>query len=270
MQIDLSIDSTQLILRLKNGERRLAYAAVNAVNNTAKRIQQAEFAEVKDSFEIRKPTFFFGTPGRPGGTAARIKPFASVKQARAYADIAIAPPEGRGLVNRRTLLPYYESGGPRPIFTPGAQHVAVPIVGGPARPSWSTSVPKEFTFSGLHLVAFRQGKRVQRKGQRRSRQSETLFDTSGRATLPEGSGATQWKGAQRTFIIPASEDRKGGLYQRIGPKKIRLVYSFVDPAPLESRLLWIYTAQSVANKWFGEEMEREVINAIARARGVGL
>ena len=42
MRIDLKIDSAPLVLRLQNGQRRLAYAVVDAINNTAKRIQTAE------------------------------------------------------------------------------------------------------------------------------------------------------------------------------------------------------------------------------------
>ncbi|PIV81181.1 hypothetical protein COW53_05735 [bacterium CG17_big_fil_post_rev_8_21_14_2_50_64_8] len=42
MRIDLQIDSAPLVLRLQNGQRRLAYAVVNAINNTAKRIQAVE------------------------------------------------------------------------------------------------------------------------------------------------------------------------------------------------------------------------------------
>ena len=54
MKIDLKIDSAQLVLRLRNGQRRLAYAAVNAVNNTAKRIQAAERRRVEEEFTVRK------------------------------------------------------------------------------------------------------------------------------------------------------------------------------------------------------------------------
>ena len=39
MNINLKIDSAPLNLRLQNGQRRLAYAVVNAINTTAKRIQ---------------------------------------------------------------------------------------------------------------------------------------------------------------------------------------------------------------------------------------
>jgi hypothetical protein len=42
MTINLTIDSTQLVPRLQNGQRQLAYAVVNAISNTAKHIQNAE------------------------------------------------------------------------------------------------------------------------------------------------------------------------------------------------------------------------------------
>jgi len=54
MKINLRIDSAALVLRLQNGQRRLAYAAVNAINNTAKRIQEAERRRVEEEFTVRK------------------------------------------------------------------------------------------------------------------------------------------------------------------------------------------------------------------------
>ena len=54
MKIDLQIDSARLVLRLRNGERRLAYAVVNAINNTAKRIRDAERRRVEEEFTVRK------------------------------------------------------------------------------------------------------------------------------------------------------------------------------------------------------------------------
>jgi len=35
-----------------HGQRRLAYAVVNAINNTAKRIQQAERRRVEEEFTV--------------------------------------------------------------------------------------------------------------------------------------------------------------------------------------------------------------------------
>ena len=57
MRIDLQIDNAPLVLRLQNGQRRLAYAVVNAINNTAKRIQDAERRRVEEEFTVRKKEF---------------------------------------------------------------------------------------------------------------------------------------------------------------------------------------------------------------------
>ena len=83
MKINLRIDSTALVLRLQNGQRRLAYAVVNAINNTAKRIQEAERRRVEEEFTVRKAQFM---------RREAAKPFASVRQGRAYAEMS--PPAG--------------------------------------------------------------------------------------------------------------------------------------------------------------------------------
>ena len=57
MRIELDVQPAALIKRLHKGERRLAYAAVNAGNKTAKRVQQAERDRVRKGFTIRRPTF---------------------------------------------------------------------------------------------------------------------------------------------------------------------------------------------------------------------
>jgi hypothetical protein len=73
MRIDLQIDCASLVLRLENGQRRLAYVVVNAINATAKRIQATERRHIEQEFTIRKKDFVLRQ-------AAVIKPFASVKQ----------------------------------------------------------------------------------------------------------------------------------------------------------------------------------------------
>lgn len=82
MRIDLQIDSAPLVLRLQNGQRRLAYAVVNAINNTAKRIQAVERRRVEEEFTVRKKDFI-------SRQAAVIKPFANVQQGRPYAEIGV-------------------------------------------------------------------------------------------------------------------------------------------------------------------------------------
>ena len=126
MKIDLQIDSTKLILRLRNGQRRLAYATVNAINNTAKRIQAAERRRVEKEFTVRKKNFI-------QRQAAIIKPFANVKQGRPYAEISVGQ-------KPRLLLSAFERGAERKPSTPSARRVAEPVIGGPARPRFSQVV----------------------------------------------------------------------------------------------------------------------------------
>lgn len=272
MQINCQIDSTELVLRLNKGQRRLAYAAVNAINSTAKRIQAAERDRVAEEFTIRKADFMHRQ-------AAIIKPFASVRDARPFAEIAVGQ-------KPQLLLSAFERGGERKPFTPGAKSVAVPLTGSAARPSFAASVPEELMFRKLRLVKKVGGHGTHTKHRRRS--TRVTADVTFRRTA-----AGQWKGRQRTFILfPGAGDARigemrtrfglpgralartfhGGVFQRVGPKDddIRLIYAFRPIVKLDARLGFVATAQAEAQRWFKEEMEREVINAIARSRGKGL
>lgn len=144
-RINAPIDSTSLILRMKNGQKRLAYAAVNAINHTAKRIQKAERERVEREFTVRKSEFM-------RRQAAVIKPFASVKQGRAFAEIAVGQ-------KPRLLLSQYERGAVREPVTPGASFVAEPVIGGPARPSFADPVPAELRMKRLRFDPMKSGKR---------------------------------------------------------------------------------------------------------------
>lgn len=221
MRINLQIDSAQLVLRLQNGQRRLAYAVVNAINNTAKRIQETERRRVEEEFTVRKTDFI-------RREAAVIKPFASVKQARAFAEIAVGQ-------KPRLLLSAFERGADRKPFTPSARSVAEPVVGGPARPRFASSVAPELRVGKLRFDRTKSGRRR--------------------------AGVTRTK----TYLVP-----KVGIFQRIGPAATRAVYLFTRGKKLAPRLHFIETAEQEADKWFREEMEREVVDAIARARGRGL
>jgi hypothetical protein len=221
MRIDLQIDSTELVLRLKNGQRRLAYAVVNAINNTAKRIQAAERQRVEEEFTVRKKEFI-------RREAAIIKPFASVRQGRAYAEIAVGQ-------KPRLLLSAFERGAERKPFTPSARSVAEPVVGGPARPQFSQQVTPELRVGRLRFDRTKTGRRR--------------------------AGVTRTK----TYLVP-----EVGIFQRVSRGATRIVYFFSRGKRLEPRLHFVETAQREAQTWFGEEMEKEVINAIARARGRGL
>lgn len=221
MTIDLKIDATALVLRLQNGQRRLAYAVVNAINNTAKRIQDAERRHVEEEFTVRKKDFI-------RREAAIIKPFASVRQGRPYAEIAVGQ-------KPRLLLSAFERGAERKPFTPSAQSVAEPVVGGPARPQFAAQVTPELRVGRLRFDRTKSGRR--------------------RAGVTKTS----------TYLVP-----KVGIFQRIGKEASRIVYSFTRGKRLAPRLHFVETAEKESQRWFGEEMEREVVDAIAHARGRGL
>ena len=220
MKINLQIDSAQLVLRLRNGQRRLAYAAVNAINNTAKRIQAAERRRVEQEFTVRKKEFI-------RREAAIIKPFASVKQGRAYAEISVGQ-------KPRLLLSAFERGAVRKPFTSAAQSVAEPVVGGPARPRFTEAVPAELRMGRLRFDRTKTGKR--RAGVTRT----------------------------RTYLVP-----EVGIFQRVRKEASRMVYIFTRGKQIKPRLRFVETARKEARRWFREEMQREVVNAIARARGRG-
>ena len=144
MKIECDINTAALITRLKSGERRLSYGAVNAINNTAKRIQRDMRERVEREFTLRKPDFILRQ-------AAVIKPFASVKQGRAYAIVRVGQKKG-------LLLSAFERGGERKPATPGARRIAAPVVGGPARPSFPKQVTPEFRMSKLRFDRTKTGK----------------------------------------------------------------------------------------------------------------
>jgi len=221
MRIDLQIDSTTLVLRLRNGERRLAYAVVNAINSTAKRIQDAERRRVEEEFTVRKKEFI-------RREAAVIKPFANVRQGRPYSEISVGQ-------KPRLLLSAFERGAEREPFTPGATKVAEPVVGGPARPRFSAPVTPELRMSRLRFDRTKTGRR--RVGVTRT----------------------------HTYLIPPI-----GIFQRVAKDATRMVYLFTRGKRIQPRLHFVDTAEREAQKWFSEEMEREVIDAIAHARGQGL
>jgi hypothetical protein len=252
------VDTAQLLLRLKHGEKRLAYAVVNAINKTALRIQEAERERVSRAFIVRKRDFIMRE-------AAIVKPFASVKQTRQYAEIAVGD-------KQRLLLAKFEKGAERKPFTPGAKSVAVPLLGRPARPSIANPVPPAFRFSGMKLRAFYKGKRLTTRRRGRKTSAVDLHGEYGRVSLPqpEASGGIQWKGENRTFLLPITARAPfGAVFQRIGPKRddIREIWSFRRGVRLDDRLQFVVTAQRVAAQWFGEDLERETIAALARAGG---
>jgi len=154
MRIDVTVDDTRLLARLRNPEKRIVFAIQNALNETAKIAQRAQQLHVQDEFTIRKPSFFFGVPGRPGGVAAKID-FAKALKGKLHVDVYVDK-------RARLLLAYFEAGAERKP-SKGAR-VAVPIA---ARPSPGESVPPELYIQRLRLRAKPRTKAQRKAGTRR-------------------------------------------------------------------------------------------------------
>lgn len=230
MRIELRVDGSELIRKLEKGTRRLAFGTAAAINNTAKRIQRRERANVRRTFKVRQKKFM-------ERQAAIIKPFANAKQGRPYAEISV----GR---RPRLLLSIFERGGIREPFK--GDRVAVPITGSPARPRFGDPVPEELRFKALKF--------------RKTRPSGT-FTKSGRQRRTKGGKGVRF-GLNRTYLVPAI-----GVFQRgLGDAgESKLLYIFTPPPRLRRELGFIRIARREADRWFREEMEKEKVEALRRS-----
>jgi hypothetical protein len=263
--VNVKIDTTQLFDRMEKGAKRLVYATQNALKDTALELQAAAHENVRRRYIVRRPDFLFGTPGRPGGAAAKIVVFPSVSQSRMFAEVAVG--QGRTFTTPRLLLPTFEAGGERKPFTPGAKSVAVPLQGRPARPTIRGPVPPQYTFAGLRFAAYRGKKRLRKRTTRSG--DVTVFGEFGRVTLPAASGKVQWKGLERTFILThTAKAPHGGVFQRIGPgpEDIRMIYAFEQGIRVPATLHFYETARRIADTRFKENMEKRTIEALAHSR----
>lgn len=268
MNLRLRWDQSQLETFTGQLPRRFAYASVNALRSTARRIQLAEFERARSVFAIRQERFFFGTAARPGGVAARLSVQPSVKKGIAYAEIEAGTVGGNAekpfSSQRRLLYAGFETGIRRTPFTPGAKSIAVPRTGGPARPSRRSPITPELTFAKMRLQAFYKppGRGQQRKLTRDTRSRKGLgvglTGEYGRVSLPSHDKGIQWKGANRTFLIFPREHPLGIVLQRTGPRSARLAWFMTPPFSLDHRLRFVRTAYRVAERYFREECEKQV------------
>jgi hypothetical protein len=234
VQIDVTVDSSQLQAWALLSEKKLAHSAVNALNATAKRIQQAEFEHVRRTFEVRTNFLI----GQRAAAAIGKADFASVKRGQPWVEIHVWQ-------GKRFLLPFFEDGGERRPFTPGAKHAAVPLTGGAARPSWPTSVPEALRMKTLD---FKRMTRAPAPGRKRRRRAQ---------------GRPVWQGLRRTYLIPGI-----GVFQR-SEGGSRLIYAFMGDLRIRPQLKFVKTAREAAQPWFAEEMERQLADALLHeaARG---
>ena len=265
--IELEIDAAKPLALLNNGAKRMSYAIVNAVNATAKHVQTKMHEDVRAKFKIRNEAFMFGTTARPGGAAGRITMFANVAAKRYQALVEVKA--GSQASGRRLLLPTFETGGEKKPRD-GRQKFAVPLSGSPARPTFAGSVPKDYTFAGMKLEAYYKGQRVTKKSKNRRKKGKDvgvgLLGEFGVLSPPDDNTATQWKGQNRTFLLPKSKKLPlGGVLQRTGKKRgdIRLVYLFMKSATLDSRLGYKALQQREAPPYLKTALESEVNSALA-------
>jgi hypothetical protein len=254
----LEIDVRQLQRKLDGlSARNIRYATANAVNATAKRVQQEARRNVAEFFTLRDSTRQFMEK-----QAAVIKPFAKPTDPNPFADVAVGQA-------KRLLLSEFEEGAPRKPFTPGAKSVAVPITGSAARPTFAARVPAALQLKNLRLkpqlnAAQRREFRQATKGvQGRSR---AQFIAANKQLL--GIADAPIAGKERTFVI-----RGVGVFQRTGAKDARLLYKYVPDGQLRPTLRFLATAKVKGRAFLVEEMQRAIANEIrlnearARARG---
>jgi hypothetical protein len=245
MKIDVDIDTSELQERFKLTEKNIAYATVNAVNETAKQVQKLAQDNVRSKFHVRKDFVI--------RQAAIIKPFASIGQSRPYAEISVGQ-------KPRLLLSDFEKGAQRPPFI--GKRVAMPVPGSPARPTLDAQVPGNLLMTALNLQPALSAAQIK---QRKTIKGSTAAQTkSMRADFTRAAGAGQvWKGKEHTYMIPGV-----GVFQRTGKGKrdTTLLYKFVPTQTLIPRLGFLSLAKGEGQRLFKKNMETAVIAELARKR----
>lgn len=222
MIVTAKFEARGLILSMEKGQKKLAYATANAINETAKAAQTAVRAEVQQQYTVRRPQFLLRQ-------AAIIRPFANARQGRPFAEISVGE-------KPRLLLSTLELGGERKPAK--GNRVAVPVTGGPARPTFGAQVPLPLTFKGMKLRKVRQPKKAQK--------------------------SATFKGQSGTFVLPSTQALpEGGVFQRQG-QDVRLVYAFKQPMRLKPSLGFRRTVTQVAETMLEEAFERQVKKELLR------
>lgn len=210
MQIKVQIDTRALKARTQRQAKRLAFSTAQALNETAKEIQAAERINLDRKFTVRKAGFLY--------RLIKITAFASPRKGRPFAEVAIDP------TKKRVLLGIFEKGGEKKPAK--GKSVAVPLTGGPARPSFGQPVQEEFTFRKLRF---------------RRHRTKT--------------GKVQWKGEHHTFIIPGL-----GVLQRVGGKAknsaAKLIYAFQRRPRLKALLNFTEIAVHTFSHKFAHEFRK--------------
>jgi hypothetical protein len=233
MQIDVDIQPALLLQRLEHGEKRLSFAVVNALNNTAKLIQKTQLEAVHADLTVRKSAFI-------DRRASKIS-FASVGKSVPSAEIYV---DSANVQGSPLLLAALNVGGVRaPVKGKG---VAVPIIGSAARPDFGAPVPTALRFTSLRLTIRNriEGGKVERRKAASSASSDP-------------SKALRY-GLQGTYQVPGV-----GVFQQQGGST-HLIYAFVKDEKLPRKLDLEAIGKRVADEWFPKYLQLEVDATLAR------
>ncbi len=225
MKLGLDFDISRLISNLDAQGKNLAYSTAQALNDTAKEAQADERERVQQVFTVRNPQFIL--------RLIKIGQFASVKSNRPFVDIFI---DQRPLKSK-VLLPIFERGGEKTSDFGG--NVAVPITGGPARPTFATPVAPRWRVPALRFV----------KGKESLNKKIGVLPHAAAIQKANSSGAV-WKGRLGTYLIP-----NVGIFQRVGNKSV-LVYTFKKSVRLDNRLQFGATVEKTFNAVYRDNFER--------------
>lgn len=165
MKITPRLDVLGLVDKTYKAQKNLAYSVVQGINATAKMVQEAQRQELGQHFTLRTAK----TKTFMERQAAVIKPFASVKQGRLFAEVAVGQ-------RPKLLLAGFETGAKRQPMKGSV--IAQPVVGGPARPNFNEPVATAFTFRSLALKAVRD-----KNGKKQYKGRHDTFTIAGRGVF---------------------------------------------------------------------------------------
>lgn len=260
--VSVDVKDTLVLVALKNGAKRQRYAIAGAINTTLRAIQASVPEHMRrQGFVVRNRKFLFGGSKYASGASNKITDRAKPVAGKQFGRIAVSASSFSS--SRRFLLAQFERGGQRKPMTSGAQSVAVPLLGRPARPSISQPVVPAYTFAGLKFKKFSGGKEIKAKRRGRKTASPGFFAEYGRAQIDRalGDASVQWKGQLRTFILRSSKNAPhGGVFQRVGQGRgaIRMIYSFRRGVTLDASLKFAANASAVTQRTFRQALLAEV------------
>lgn len=229
--LNVKVDQALLLQRLEKGHKRFGYAVANALNDTAREIQTRVQRHVREEFTLRPATEKFVLR-----QAAIIKPFANPREGRPYVELSVGTP-------KRLLLSDYEEGGERLPFK-GSTYVAMPVIGGPARPTFASPVPAEWRVQklGLRLRPRREGAKVRKTESRVA----VRFGLHGTYQIPRVGIFQHTPGSKRRFGLG------------------RPVYYFLRHEELPDRLDFREIATATTREVFDRELASQVDDVLIR------